>query len=92
MVVGAKVCELTDGFFVVCIRFVCENYDVSPNHYQIADMRDCLFVCGISLTSGQLVSELFPDLDRHERISSYAQHPFTTGARRTTAAKAAIFC
>ena len=23
--------------------------------------RDCLFVCGNSLTSGQLVSELFPD-------------------------------
>ena len=24
----------------------------------------CLFVCGISLTSGQLVSELFPDCTR----------------------------
>ena len=25
---------------------------------------DCLFVCGISLTSGQLISELFPDCTR----------------------------
>ena len=27
MVVGAKVCELTDGF----LWFVCGNFDVSPN-------------------------------------------------------------
>ena len=26
--------------------------------------RDCLFVCGISLTSGQLINELFPDCTR----------------------------
>ena len=26
--------------------------------------KDCLFVCGISLTSGQLVSEFFPDCTR----------------------------
>ena len=25
MVVGAKVCELTGGFFVVCMQFVCGN-------------------------------------------------------------------
>ena len=30
MVVWAKVCELTDGFFVVCMWFVCGNSDVSP--------------------------------------------------------------
>ena len=30
MVVGAKVCELTDGFFVVCMWFVYGNFDVSP--------------------------------------------------------------
>ena len=30
MVVGAKVCELTDVFFVVCMLFVCGNFDVSP--------------------------------------------------------------
>ena len=29
-----------------------------------APWRFCLFVCGISLTSGQLVSELFPDCTR----------------------------
>ena len=28
------------------------------------DVKDCLFVCGISLTSGQLISELFPDCTR----------------------------
>ena len=28
MVVGAKVCELTDGF----LWFVCGNFDVSPYH------------------------------------------------------------
>ena len=27
----------------------------------IGAMADCLFVCGISLTSGQLIIELFPD-------------------------------
>ena len=27
-------------------------------------IQDCLFVCGISLTSGQLVNELFPDCTR----------------------------
>ena len=27
-VVGAKVCQLTDGF---CGSFVCCNFDVSPN-------------------------------------------------------------
>ena len=30
MVVGAKVCELTDGF----LWFVCGNFDVSPNQRQ----------------------------------------------------------
>ena len=29
MVVGAKVCELTDGF----LWFVCENVDVSPKGF-----------------------------------------------------------
>ena len=29
-----------------------------------AEMGECLFVCGISLTSGQLFSELFPDCTR----------------------------
>ena len=32
MVVGAKVCELTDGF----LWFVCGNFDVSP--YSILDV------------------------------------------------------
>ena len=31
--------------------------------------RVCLFVCGISLTSGQLIIELFPDCPR----SSFSQ-------------------
>ena len=30
MVVGAKVCQLTDSFFVVFMCFVCGNFDVSP--------------------------------------------------------------
>ena len=34
MVVGAKVCELTDCFFVVCMWFVCGNFDVSPKFIQ----------------------------------------------------------
>ena len=30
MVFGAKVCELTDGFFFFYMQFVCGNFDVSP--------------------------------------------------------------
>ena len=34
------------------------------NIYIYILMYVCLFVCGISLTSGQLISELFPDCTR----------------------------
>ena len=37
----------------------------------------CLFVCGISLTSGQLISELFPDCTR----SCFSQVDFTPQGR-----------
>ena len=33
-------------------------------HHKYPRLEDGLFVCGISLTSGQLVSELFPDCTR----------------------------
>ena len=53
MVVGAKVCELTDGF----LWFVCGNFDVSPYPRQVSSLVNlhigikwsfvfsCMYVC-----------------------------------------------
>ena len=30
MLVGAKVCDLTEDLFLVCMWFVCGNFDVLP--------------------------------------------------------------
>ena len=44
---------------------VCELVEnLKMSMTESVNEKDCLFVCGISLTSGQLVSELFPDCTR----------------------------
>ena len=39
---------------------IARLYGVSKGRF----WKVCLFVCGISLTSGQLINELFPDCTR----------------------------
>ena len=42
-----------DSHSAFCIKYAINKY-----------CKFCLFVCGISLTSGQLINELFPDCTR----------------------------
>ena len=53
----------SDGLFIRSVR-TREAYGQGRNVLNLSLVILCLFVCGISLTSGQLFSELTPDCTR----------------------------
>ena len=50
----------TDGLCISVLSFIRAPPDTKAGQTE-RDMEESLFVCGISLMSGQLVSKLFPD-------------------------------
>ena len=64
--------EIIKQYFTIALKIIVDGLlDMlanilkgENNFYQIFVDKICLFVCGISLTSGQLIIELFPDCTR----------------------------